>query len=56
MVDIVPFFLSTVMVSFPFAAVLPSLFCATVYWMTGLRPEWDAFLYFLLTMTYAWPK
>jgi hypothetical protein len=55
MVGVVPYFMSMLLTSLPFSAVLPSVFCAIVYWMAGLRPEWEAFLWFLLIMTYATP-
>lgn len=51
MVGVVPYFMSMLLTSLPFSAVLPSVFCAIVYWMAGLRPEWEAFLWFLLIMT-----
>src|SRR5690606_21890238 len=55
MVGVVPYFMSMLLTSLPFSAVLPSVFCAIVYWMAGLRPEWEAFLWFLLIMTYPTP-
>jgi hypothetical protein len=51
MVGVVPYFMSMLLTSLPFSAVLPSVFCALVYYMAGLRPEWEAFLWFLLIMT-----
>lgn len=48
MVSVLPYFLSMLATSFPFAVIMPIIFSSIYYWMTGLRPEWDAFLWFTL--------
>jgi hypothetical protein len=52
MVSVLPYFLSMLATSFPFAVIMPIIFSSIYYWMTGLRPEWDAFLWFTLCVLY----
>jgi hypothetical protein len=56
MVGVVPYFMSMLLTFLPFSAVLPSVFGSLVYWLAGMRPEWESFLWFLLTMTYVRPR
>lgn len=53
MVGVVPYYISMVLTSLPISLTLPSVFCVIVYWMAGMRADWDAFLWFLLIMTCA---
>jgi len=49
-ISVLPYFMSVVLISLPFAVILPIIFASIFYWMSGLRPEWDSFLWFTLTV------
>jgi len=51
-ISVLPYFMSVVLISLPFAVILPIIFASIFYWMSGLRPEWDSFLWFTLTVGY----